>query len=108
LSTEVLKVTDATFEDEVLKSALPVLIDFWAEWCMPCRMIAPTVENIAQAYPDKLKVTKMNVDENMKTPSKYGIRGIPTLLLFKGGELKETIVGAQPRDKIVEIITKHL
>jgi len=108
LSTDVLNVTDANFENEVLKSALPVLIDFWAEWCMPCRMIAPTVENIAQTYPDKLKVTKMNVDENMKTPSKYGVRGIPTLLLFKGGELKETIVGAQPRDKIVEIISKHL
>jgi len=108
LSTDVLNVTDANFEDEVLKSALPVLIDFWAEWCMPCRMIAPTVENIAQTYTDKLKVAKMNVDENMKTPSKYGIRGIPTLLLFKGGELKETIVGAQSRDKIVEVITKHL
>jgi thioredoxin 1 len=108
LSTDVLNVTDANFEDEVLKSALPVLIDFWAEWCMPCRMIAPTVENIAQTYPDKLKVTKMNVDENIKTPSKYGVRGIPTLLLFKGGELKETIVGAQARDKIVEAITKHL
>ncbi len=108
MSTDVLNVTDANFEDEVLKSALPVLIDFWAEWCMPCRMIAPTVENIAQIYTDKLKVTKMNVDENIKTPSKYGIRGIPTLLLFKGGELKETIVGAQSRDKIVEVITKHL
>lgn len=108
MSTDVLNVTDANFEDEVLKSALPVLIDFWAEWCMPCRMIAPTVENIAQTYTDKLKVTKMNVDENIKTPSKYGIRGIPTLLLFKGGELKETIVGAQSRDKIVEVITKHL
>jgi thioredoxin 1 len=108
LSTDVLKVTDANFENEVLKSTLPVLIDFWAEWCMPCRMIGPTVENIAQIYTDKLKVTKMNVDENIKTPSKYGIRGIPTLLLFKGGELKETIVGAQSRDKIVEVITKHL
>lgn len=108
MSTDVLNVTDANFEDEVLKSTLPVLIDFWAEWCMPCRMIGPTVENIAQIYTDKLKVTKMNVDENIKTPSKYGIRGIPTLLLFKGGELKETIVGAQSRDKIVEVITKHL
>jgi thioredoxin 1 len=108
LSTDVLNVTDANFEDEVLKSALPVLIDFWAEWCMPCRMIAPTVENIAQIYTDKLKVTKMNVDENIKTPSKYGIRGIPTLLLFKGGDLKESIVGVQPKDKIVEIIGKHL
>jgi thioredoxin 1 len=108
LSADVLDVTDANFDDEVLKSALPVLIDFWAEWCMPCRMIGPAVESIAQTYKDKLKVSKMNVDENMKTPSKYGIRGIPTLLLFKGGELKETIVGAQSRDKIVEVIAKHL
>ncbi len=108
MSAEVLNVTDANFEEEVLKSALPVLIDFWAEWCAPCRMIAPTVENIAQSHKDKLKVAKMNVDENIKIPSKYGIRGIPTLLLFKGGELKETIVGIQPRDRIIETIAKHL
>jgi len=108
VSAEVLNVTDANFEEEVLKSALPVLIDFWAEWCAPCRMIAPTVENIAQSHKDKLKVAKMNVDENIKIPSKYGIRGIPTLLLFKGGELKETIVGIQPRDRIIETIAKHL
>jgi len=108
LSNDVLSVSDGNFEEEVLKSSLAVLVDFWAEWCMPCRMIAPTVENIAQTYKDKLKVAKMNVDENMKTPAKYGIRGIPTLLLFKAGELKETMVGVQPRDKIVEIISKHL
>jgi thioredoxin 1 len=108
LSADILNITDASFEEEVLKSELPVLIDFWAEWCMPCLMIGPSVDHIAQTYQDKLKVTKMNVDENMKTPSKYGIRGIPTLLLFKGGELKETIVGVQPRDRIVQVITKHL
>jgi thioredoxin 1 len=108
LSTDILSVSDANFEEEVLKAELPVLVDFWAEWCMPCRMITPTVENIAETNKDKLKVTKMNVDENMKTPAKYGIRGIPTLLLFKAGELKETMVGVQPRDKIVEIISKHL
>ena len=108
MSNDVLSVSDGNFEEEVLKSSLAVLVDFWAEWCMPCRMIAPTVENIAQTYKDKLKVAKMNVDENMKTPAKYGIRGIPTLLLFKAGELKETMVGVQPRDKIVEIISKHL
>ncbi len=108
MSADILSVSDADFEEEVLKSSLPVLVDFWAEWCMPCRMIAPTVENIAQAHKDKLKVAKMNVDENMKTPAKYGIRGIPTLLLFKAGELKETMVGVQPRDKIIEIISKHL
>lgn len=108
MSTDILNVSDASFDEEVLKSSLPVLVDFWAEWCMPCRMIGPTVENIAQVHKDKLKVAKMNVDENMKTPAKYGIRGIPTLLLFKAGELKETMVGVQPADKIVEIISKHL
>jgi thioredoxin 1 len=108
LSADILNVSDANFEEEVLKSAIPVLVDFWAEWCMPCRMIGPSIENIAETHKDKLKVTKMNVDENMKTPAKYGIRGIPTLLLFKAGELKETLVGVQPRDKIVEIISKHL
>lgn len=108
MSEEVFNITDATFEEEVLKSPVPVLIDFWAEWCAPCRMIGPTVENIALTYKGKLKVTKMNVDDNIKTPSRYGIRGIPTLLLFKGGELKETIVGVHPREKIIEMIDKHL
>lgn len=108
MPADILNVSDATFEEEVLKAAVPVLVDFWAEWCMPCRMIAPAVENIAETYDDKLKVAKMNVDENMKTPAKYGIRGIPTLLLFKNGELIETIVGAQPREKIIELVTKHL
>ena len=108
MSEDILNVTDGNFEEEVLKAGLPVLVDFWAAWCVPCRMIAPTVESIAEAHKDKLKVAKMNVDENMKTPSKYGIRGIPTLLLFKGGDLKESIVGVQPKDKIVDIIGKHL
>lgn len=101
-------ITDQNFDEEVLKSALPVLIDFWAAWCVPCRMIAPTVEEIAETHKEKLKVGKMNVDENMKTPGKYGIRGIPTLLLFKGGELKETMVGVQSKDKIIEVISRHL
>ncbi|HCS47671.1 MAG: thioredoxin [Candidatus Aminicenantes bacterium RBG_19FT_COMBO_59_29] len=108
MSTDIHSVTDADFEEEVLKSPLPVLIDFWAAWCVPCRMITPTVEQIAESHNEKLKVAKMNVDENMKTPGKYGIRGIPTLLLFKGGELKETMVGVQSKDKIIEIISKHL
>jgi len=108
LAEEVFQVSDSNFEEEVLKSSLPVLVDFWAEWCMPCRMIAPTVENIARTYGEKLKVAKMNVDENMKTPAKYGIRGIPTLLLFKNGDLLETIVGVQPEEKIVELLNKHL
>ncbi len=108
MSEDILSVTDVNFEDEVLKATIPVLVDFWASWCVPCRMIAPTVESIAESHKDKLKVAKMNVDENMKTPSKYGIRGIPTLLLFKGGDLKESIVGVQPKDKIIDIISKHL
>jgi thioredoxin 1 len=108
LAEDILNVTDGNFEAEVLQAALPVLVDFWAGWCVPCRMIAPTVESLAEAYKDKLKVAKMNVDENMKMPAKYGIRGIPTLLLFKGGDLKESIVGVQPKDKIVDIISRHL
>ncbi|OGD20692.1 MAG: thioredoxin [Candidatus Aminicenantes bacterium RBG_16_63_16] len=108
MSEDILNVTDGNFEEEVLKAATPVLVDFWAAWCVPCRMITPTVESIAESHKDKLKVAKMNVDENIKTPSKYGIRGIPTLLLFKAGDLKESIVGVQPKDKIVEIINKHL
>src|SRR4030043_1262678 len=101
-------ITDDNFDEEVLESPLPVLIDFWAAWCVPCRMITPTVEQIAESHKGTLKVAKMNVDENMKTPGTYGIRGIPTLLLFKGGELKETLVGVQSKDKIVEVVSKHL
>lgn len=108
MAADILNVTDATFEEEVLKSPLPVLVDFWAVWCVPCRMIAPAVEEIAESHKEKLKVAKMNVDENMNTPAKYGIRGIPTLLLFKGGEIKETMVGVQPKDKIIEAVAKHL
>jgi len=105
---DIMNLTDADFEEQVLKSPLPVLIDFWAAWCVPCRMIAPTVDAIAESHKESLKVAKMNVDENMKTPGKYGIRGIPTLLLFKGGELKETLVGVQSKDKIIEVIARHL
>lgn len=101
-------VTDDDFEEEVLKNELPVLVDVWAVWCAPCHMIAQSVENLAEAYKDKMKVVKLNIDENQKTPANYGILSIPTLLLFKGGELKETIVGAIPQDKIEKAITKHL
>jgi thioredoxin 1 len=108
MSDNVLSVEDAGFEAEVLQSPIPVLVDFWAVWCVPCRMITPVVEELAVEYKDKLKVCKMDVDKSPKSPAKYGIRGIPTLLLFKGGELKETIVGALPKDKIVAVIAKHL
>jgi thioredoxin 1 len=108
VSDNVLAINDNTFEEEVLKAALPVLLDFSAVWCVPCRMIAPIVEELAVEFKDKLKVGKLDVDESPKTPAKYGVRGIPTLLLFKGGELKETIVGALPKDKIVTALAKHL
>lgn len=101
-------VTDDDFEQEVLKNELPVMVDLWAVWCAPCRMIEPSVEKIAQAFKDKLKVVKLNIDENPKTPANYGVMSIPTLLLFKGGELKETIIGAVPQNKIENAINKHL
>ena len=108
MAEAIVNVSDDTFEEEVLKSELPVLVDFWAVWCAPCLMIIPTMEYLVQNYKDKLKVFKLNVDENMKISSKYGIRSIPTLLLFKEGELKETIIGALPQDKIIDAISKHL
>lgn len=108
MSEDFLDVSDSTFEQEVIQSELPVLVDFWAIWCAPCKMVIPTIEHLAQTYKDQLRIVKLNVDENMKTSSKYGVMSIPTLLLFKGGELKETIVGAQPQERIVEIVSKHL
>ncbi len=105
---DILDISDDTFEEEVLKSELPVLVDFWAVWCAPCKMIVPTLEHLVQNYKEKLKVFKLNVDENMKIPAKFGIRSIPTLLLFSGGELKETIVGVLPQNKIIDVISKHL
>jgi thioredoxin 1 len=103
-----MEVTDQTFDAEVLKSEQPVLVDFWAAWCGPCRMIAPTVEALASEYAGKAKVAKMNVDENQMTPTQYNVRGIPTLLLFKGGKVQEQIVGAAGRDTIENMIKKHL
>jgi thioredoxin 1 len=108
LAGDILDISDDTFEEEVLKSELPVLVDFWAVWCAPCQMIVPTLEHLVQNYKEKLKVFKINIDENMKISAKFGIRSIPTLLLFKGGELKETIVGALPQDKIIDVISKHI
>jgi len=108
LEANIINISDATFEEEVLKASLLVLVDFWAVWCAPCQMITPALDHIAQAYKGKIKVVKLNVDENMKTPSRFGIRGIPTLLLFKEGELKETIIGALPEEKIIERISKFL
>ena len=101
-------VTDENFEQEVLSSSAPVLVDFWAVWCAPCRMIAPTIEQIADEYSGRAKVVKMNVDENASTPPKYNIRGIPTLLLFKDGVIKDQIVGASSKDVITRMIDSHL
>lgn len=98
--------TDDNFEKEVLKSNVPALVDFWAEWCGPCRALAPIVDELASEYSGKLKVFKMNVDENPVTPGRYGIRGIPTLLLFKNGELVDQVVGAHPKQNIAQMIGK--
>jgi thioredoxin 1 len=95
-------ITDDNFEEEVLKSDKPVLIDFWATWCGPCRIIAPIVEEMATEYEGKAKIGKLDVDSNQQTSIKYGVRSIPTLLLFKGGELKETIIGAVPKAHLVD------
>jgi len=100
--------TDDGFDQEVLKSAIPVLVDFWAPWCGPCLMVAPVLEEIAKANQGKLKVVKINVDENGKTPMTYGVMAIPTLILFKDGELKEKSVGVLPKSKLNELVTRYL
>jgi thioredoxin 1 len=101
-------ITDAAFEQEVLKSEVPVLVDFWAVWCAPCKAIAPALEQIAAAQAGKLKVVKLNVEENMNVPTRYGVRGVPTLLLFQNGDVKETFVGSLSKDKILNGIIKYL
>jgi thioredoxin 1 len=103
-----LEMTDANFDAEVLKSETPVLVDFWAVWCGPCKMIAPTVEELANEYQGKLKVGKVDVDHNQAVAMKFGIRSIPTLLVFKGGKVVEQIVGAVPKRALVEKVSKHL
>lgn len=104
----VFEVNDANFDQEVLQSATPVLVDFWAAWCGPCRALAPVVDEIAKQYNGKLRVAKMDVDHNAVTPGKYGIRGIPALLLFKGGKVADQIVGFVPKDTIDKSISKVL
>ena len=107
-SNDLVILQDATFEQEVLKSDVPVLVDFWAVWCGPCKAIAPTVEELAKQYKGKVKVAKMDVDEHQQVPQQYGIRSIPTLLLFKGGRVVDTIIGAVPRSKLEESLKKAL
>ncbi len=103
---EVQHVSDDDFEGEVLKSSIPVLIDFWAPWCGPCKTIAPLVDEVASEYAGRLKVVKMNVDDNPRTPSQYGVRGIPNLIIFKDGEVKEQIVGAVPKSQLTKAVER--
>jgi thioredoxin 1 len=100
--------SDTGFEQDVLKSGKPVLVDFWAEWCGPCKMIAPHLEAIAAEFGDQLEVVKVNIDENPLTPTRYGVRGIPTLMLFKNGEVAATKVGALPKSKLVEWVQESI
>ena len=101
-------VTDSEFEGDVLGADKPILVDVWAEWCGPCRMIAPSLEAVAEEYEGKAGIYKMNVDENQNVPQRFGIRGIPTLILFKGGEEQERIVGAVSKDAIAKVIDKYV
>jgi len=104
----VVKLTDATFDAEVTSSDKPVLIDFWAEWCGPCRMVAPIVESLAEDYVGKVKVAKLNVDENPQVSRRFNIRSIPTLLLFKDGELKETAIGLRPKPQLEQLLDRYV
>jgi thioredoxin 1 len=108
MSEHIVYVNDTTFETEVLQSSTPVLVDYWAEWCGPCKMIAPILDDVAREYAGKLKVAKLNIDENQATPPKYGIRGIPTLMLFKNGAVEATKVGALSKTQLSAFIDSNL
>lgn len=107
-SEDVLELTDSNFEAEILKSDVPALVDFWAVWCGPCKQIGPSVDALATEYKGKIKVGKLNIDDHMKVPQQYGVRSIPTLLVFKGGQVVSQIVGAVPQSKIEAELKKHL
>ena len=108
MADNMIQYTDSNWDQEVLKSDQPVLVDFWAEWCGPCHALAPTVSSIADSYSGRMKVGKLNVDENERTAIKYGVRSIPTLMLFKGGEVKEVLIGNRPKGEIVQVLDKHV
>jgi len=108
LSSDIVYVTDDTFEQEVLQSEIPVLVDYWAEWCGPCKMIAPLLDEIVADYAGKLKIAKLNIDENSATPPKFGIRGIPTLMIFKDGDVEATKVGALSKSQLTAFIDSSL
>ncbi len=108
MSERMVHVTDDNFESEVLNSSEPVLVDYWAEWCGPCKMIAPILDEIAEEYAGKIRVAKLNIDDNPQTPPKYGIRGIPTLMLFKGGNVEATKVGALSKSQLTAFIDSNL
>ena len=108
MSEKIVHVTDDNFEDEVLKSSAPVLVDYWAEWCGPCKMIAPVLDEIAGEYDGRVKIAKLNIDDNPNTPPRYGIRGIPTLMLFKEGEVEATKVGAVLKSQLTAFIDSNL
>jgi len=109
MAENISSVTDSSFQTEVIdaSNAQPVMVDFWADWCRPCHMLAPTVAEIANDYAGKLKVVKLNVDENVNSAGRYNIRGIPTLLIFKGGQVADQIVGAVPKEQISKIVDRH-
>ena len=108
MSEKIVHVTDDSFESEVLQSAAPVLVDYWAEWCGPCKMIAPVLDEIADEYAGRLKLAKLNIDDNPNTPPRYGIRGIPTLMLFKDGEVEATKVGAVSKSQLTAFIDSNI
>ncbi|WP_419599799.1 thioredoxin TrxA [Thiolapillus sp.] len=108
MSDKIVQLADDTFEQEVIKSGLPVLVDYWAEWCGPCKMIAPVLDEIAGEYDGKLKIAKLNIDDNPDTPPVYGIRGIPTLMLFKNGEVEATKVGAVSKSQLTAFIDSNI